>query len=193
MVLPEVRAELRQALLAFQQGKTTNVDFDLDTYERLCVRSRDGAVNAVGEYWSGHCGASDLQTFRLTGRRALSADGWAAAQCCDRFLASDHEYEWPEFPQAFVLATLSMIGLAAGLVVSLFCLIFLVAALLASPRDYVKTMLMVIMVAAWAPGWILARWSMRSKQDALERFWAHGSQKHWPFLCEADFHKSQEA
>ena len=105
------REKLAEALRHLATGQISNREYE----DRTEFRSSDIAVR---EIWRAAWGMySDVRTYRLTGKDALTADTKEAVARCILFLHSDLPWEWPtrSFSEIllFAVAGLCTFGLLA--------------------------------------------------------------------------------
>lgn len=181
MVLPEARAELREALSALIGGQLSNDGFD-EVYYRLCARSPDRAIEEIGEFGWGLYSSDLLWSYTLTGSHAVSDETRAIAERCDLFLQSGFEYEWPSFPQLGWMQFVWTIAVTPG-VLSLFAGALIPLALYNHAWDEAGLFAHIAVLAA-LPGVWAYRWSKRYENRHLAEFWKCGSRNGWPFLTD---------
>ncbi|MDY3555561.1 hypothetical protein R5W24_004704 [Gemmata sp. JC717] len=180
MVLPEARAELREALSALVAGRLSNDGFD-DVYYRLCVRSPDRAVEEIGQFGWGLYSSDLLWPYYLTGRHATTAEARAVAERCDLFLRSGLEYEWPRYPALGWVLPVQAIVVAPGCLVSLFAGMLVPVALSNSAWGGAGVIAAVAVLAV-VPGVWAYRGLGRYAGRQWEAFWSCGPREAWPFF-----------
>jgi hypothetical protein len=90
MIKRDARRSAAQLVRRFRECEITNFEFEND----WPVSREDLALRAIGTMlWSAY---DDHHEHRLEGRHALTDDGRQLFDRCALFLASDHNYEWPE-------------------------------------------------------------------------------------------------
>ncbi len=189
MVLPDARAELREALSTLIAGRLSNDGFD-DVYYRLCVGSPDRAVEAIGQFGWGLYSSDLLWPYYLTGRHAVSADTWAVADRCDLFLQSGLEYEWPPDPRLWRVQFAQALAVGPGCVVSLFVAALVPVALSNSAWGGAGVIALVALLAS-VPGLWAYRRLNRYVGRRCAAFWRCGPREAWPFFAEGPFQQAR--
>jgi hypothetical protein len=186
MVLPEARAELREALAALIAGRLSNEEF-ADVYERRCFGSLD---RAIGEFGWGLC-SNDLLPwpYYLAGPYAVPAETQAVAKRCDLFLRSGLEYEWPPEPRLAWVQFAQAFAAGPGCAVSLFAAA-LVPLALSNSWWGGAGVIALIAVLAFVPGLWACRCLSRYEQRRWSEFWGRGARETWPFFSTAEYHQA---
>lgn len=179
MIVADKREKLRQALTRLINGRMTNDQFDSLYYNRW-KESEDRGVAVVAEF--GYGLYSDLNTYRLKGRHAISAETRAIAERCLLFLRTENEYSWPPFPgldwRRYYLGNASWGCFPGGM-----------AFLLISVLMFFESNPLGLFLLAFIPGclilglgFILSRWYCGYVSPRWQAFWAAGDKEAWPFL-----------
>lgn len=191
MVLANAREELGKALADLVAGRLSNEAF-LEVHTSLARSAKaDRAVVEVGEFGEGFC-VDDLVSwpYYLVGPKALSEEDRETAERCRQFLRCDREYGWPPTPWLGWLELVRLVVVASAVTVALFTLALLPVAMSNAAGPAAAVLATVALLATLFGIWVNFQLN-RFRDGRVERYWANGERRAWPFLTVSEYRRGR--